>query len=247
MTNKADKDHWNQLHANASLKIASKTDNIRLWIERFVPRAKNNSDSTCIEIGCCPGRYLAVLGELGYEVNGVDLADNIKTMPVWLASQNYRVGNFWQENFLDFDFKRRFAVVMSLGFIEHFTNWREVLIRHCDLVSTDGYLVVEAPNFIGRFQNWLHRTLDSESYARHHVPAMDIDAWAEILQAQGFGIVHKGYFGTFDFWVEDQPRTLGQRFILKALHRCKRLLKWLLPPDRKMYSPVGGIIAKRMT
>ena len=245
MSNKADKDHWNRLHAGVNRKIASKSDIIRNWIEQHVAAAAG-SGGTCIEIGCCPGRFLAVLGQLGYELFGVDLADDIRVMPDWLRSQDFRIGSFWQEDFLKFDFQRRFDVVMSLGFIEHFTNWREVLLKHCELVAPGGYLVVEAPNFIGSFQHRLHYYLDRENYNRHFIPAMDIDAWAEILRTQGFEIVFKGYFGKFDFWVEDQPRTVLQRLALKTLNRLKGLLKRVLPPDRKQYSPVGGVIAKRI-
>ena len=245
MSNKADKDHWNRLHASGTQRIASKSDNIRRWIERHIPPVAQAS-SSCLEIGCCPGRYLAVLGELGYELFGVDLAENIHTMPDWLKSRNFGVGSFWQEDFLQFDFRRKFDIVMSLGFIEHFTNWREVLLKHCDLVEPGGYLVIEAPNFIGGFQHWLHYHLDRENYNRHYIPAMDVDAWSAALRANGFDIVFKGYFGKFDFWVEGQHRTTAQEITLKALSRVKGILKWILPPDKKMYSPVGGVIARKV-
>ena len=244
MTNKADLSHWNRVHAQARPSIASKSDIIRAWIERHIPPAAGIG-RTCIEIGCCPGRYLSVLGELGYELYGIDMAENIRTMPQWLKDRNYRVGCFWQEDFLAFDSARKFDVVMSLGFIEHFTNWEEVLKKHCDLVAANGYLVIEAPNFIGSFQHWFHAYLDRESFERHHVPAMDIDAWTSVLEAKGFEIAYRGYFGTFDFWVEPQQRNIVQHSVLKSLSALKRILKLALPRDRKTYSPVGGVIARR--
>ena len=38
-------------------------ERVRDWLERHVPRGTGSA----VELGCVPGNYLAVLGELGYE------------------------------------------------------------------------------------------------------------------------------------------------------------------------------------
>jgi 2-polyprenyl-3-methyl-5-hydroxy-6-metoxy-1,4-benzoquinol methylase len=244
--NKADQEYWNQEHAGFKFHIARKKDFIRNWIESHIPPAANER-RTCLEIGCYPGRFLPVFGNLGYELYGVDLADNLAALVAWLSASGCRTGMFWKQDFTTFDPQQTFDVVSSFGFVEHFTNWQDILGKHADLVAPGGYLALEAPNFVGKFQHWLHSGFDQQNYARHYIPAMDIDAWERILKQRGFDIVYKGYFGRFRFWTEKQPRTVYQSLVLFGLGLVRPLLKWVLPRDRKAYSPFCGVIAVRRT
>jgi hypothetical protein len=189
---------------------------------------------------------LSVFGELGYELFGIDFVAKVHSLPDALKQKNYKTGEFWNDDFTKFDPHRKFDVVSSFGFIEHFTNWDEILTKHMALVETDGYLVVEVPNFLGDFQNWFHRHFDKEALARHHVPAMDVEKWVPILNANGFKIIFKGYFGGFDFWTENEKRSFGNRVLLQGLTKLKRPVRAVLPENRKSYSPCGGIIAVKL-
>jgi SAM-dependent methyltransferase len=71
MTNKADQKYWDKYHEGFELQIAPEIHPIRQLIERYFPKTDNE---TCIEIGCYPGAFLAVFGELGYELYGIDLS-----------------------------------------------------------------------------------------------------------------------------------------------------------------------------
>ena len=244
MVNRAGQEYWNREYRSCNLHIAKKRDIIRRWIESHVAPA-GSAGSTCLEIGCYPGRFLAVFGELGYELFGVDFAADLAALPAWLEQRGYRVGSFWAQDFSCFAPERKFDLVASFGFIEHFTDWEEILARHAALVDDKGCLVIEAPNFTGAFQHWLHSGLDQLNYARHHIPAMDIAKWAAFLQRSGFDITYCGYFGAFRFWTEPQPRTLTQRSILAGLRMLQPALRLVLPPDRKAYAPFCGVIATR--
>ena len=244
MTNKANQAYWNHEYTDFNLHIANPRDVIRQWLEtHFAPLRDDNR--SCIEIGCYPGRFLAVFGELGYRLSGIDLAANLAALPAWLATQGYQVADFWHEDFTEFRPQRKFDVVASFGFVEHFTNWQEILLKHAELVADRGYLVVEAPNFTGDFQRWLHSNYDKANYARHHVPAMNVEAWRKILEDNGFDIIFAGYFGRFHFWTEPDVRSFQQRCALRGLRTLKPLLKLILPRDRKSWSPFCGVIARK--
>lgn len=245
MSNKADAEYWNDEYLDYRFHIARHKDFIRRWIETYIPPA-DVSAASCLEIGCYPGRFLAVFGELGYCLSGVDLVDSLDALPRWLNQCGYQTGEFHRADFTTTDFQTTFDVVSSFGFIEHFTNWTEILEKHISLVSDQGYLVLEAPNFVGRFQNWLHSTCDKANFARHHLPAMHIEKWLEIIERSGFEIVHAGYFGKFRFWTEKEPRPFDQRVVLRALRIAQPLLRHALPANRKAYSPFGGVIARRL-
>jgi len=181
MSNRASQEYWEREYQSYNLHIAKKKDIVRRWIESHIAPV-DSEHRTCLEIGCHPGRFLAVFGELGYELFGIDYATNVANLPGWLKRRGYRVGTFWAEDFTRFAPQRTFDVVASFGFIEHFTDWEDILERHAALVSDKGYLVLEAPNFTGTFQHWLHSNFDQVNYARHHIPAMDIEKWAKILE-----------------------------------------------------------------
>ena len=243
MTNKADQKYWDKYHAGFELQIAPVIHPIRQLIEEPFPKTDNK---TCIEIGCYPGAFLAVFGELGYKLYGIDLSENTEMLPEWSKSQNYSVGEFWKDDFLKFNPGHKFDVVSSFGFIEHFTNWEEILLKHMELVDDNGYLFVEVPNFIGLFQNILHKYFDRTNYDHHHIPSMDIEKWVTILTNGNFKILYKECFGPFYYWVDHQDRNIIQRGFLKSLRKISPSLRRILPEDKKAYSPFAGAIAQKL-
>jgi len=75
---------------------------------------------------------------------------------------------------------------------------------------------------------------------------MDIEKWTDILDKRGLKIIHKGYFGRFRFWItRNEERTFFSKVFLRSLKLSRGPLKILLPKDKKMYSPFGGIIAQK--
>ena len=78
MSNKASQDYWHEEYAGYRFHIARRKDFIRRWIEEYIPPARG-PEQTCLEIGCYPGRFISVFGELGYELSGIDLAKPRRT------------------------------------------------------------------------------------------------------------------------------------------------------------------------
>ena len=193
----ASQQYWDQGYQNLALDIASPRDPVRIWLESHLPAGSGSA----LELGCYPGRYLAVLGELGYELNGADLTPDVETvLPQWMRKSGYRTGEFVRADVWTHDFKRQFDVVASFGLIEHFEKWPELLCRHAHLVNKGGWLAVTTPNFRGGIQQFLHGWLDRDNLARHNLHAMEPQAWTNIVKPLGFNTVFCGYFGRFDFW-----------------------------------------------
>jgi len=241
-TNKASQEWWEQTWKGVPLAPPPPQQPVRRWLEQYVPRTV---DGTCFEVGCHPGRFLAVMGMLGYELNGVDMTPEVENISGWLERDGYRVGSIAQGDFFEYDPGRQYDVVMSLGFIEHFTDWERVLERHIPLVAPGGRLVIEVPNMAGSVQNWFHRTFDRESYDRHHIPAMNPGAWIEILRGHDFDIEFEGPFGHLYLWVEPQQRSLPERTGVFALRAAQKLARPFLPHGRYAYAPALGLVARR--
>jgi SAM-dependent methyltransferase len=243
--NLASQEYWDEAYGKLDFQVAPRDHVVREWFETFIP----GGDGRCLEIGCFPGQFLACLGELGYQLNGLDLIPAVETaLPQWLKSRGYRVGRFYMEDFLNFDPGDTFDIVSSFGFLEHFTHWEDVLLRHIRLVKEGGYLIVSAPNFRGGFQRFFQSVFNRESYKRHNINAMDPEAWAEIIRKQGFEILFSGYYGSIYYWANEQKRNilakLSVHFFIDILLPVLTFLP--LPKHRKFYSPICGVIARRV-
>lgn len=232
--------YWEAQYQFHELVVLSTEHPFRRWIESYVPRG--NGD--CFEIGCYPGQVLAVLGELGYRLNGLDLTSRVeKDLPKWLRTRGYRVGEFCQQDFLRYQSNSRYELVCSFGFMEHFTDWESILHKHMDLVALNGHLVITVPNFLGFVQYLLHYLLDRKNLERHNLKAMDPNIWEEIVSNRGFEIIRSGYFGQFHFWVDRQKRNRLQLLVLREMRKLLPKLR-KLPPDIPVYAPYCGLIAK---
>lgn len=231
---------WDDAYHGVPLAMAAAGDPVRAWLERHLPRG----GGAALELGCFPGRYLAVLGALGYEVNGLDLTPRLAELPPWFARLGQRVGTFTRADVFMHPFPRRFEVVCSFGLIEHFGDWPGLLRRHADLVAPGGWLAVSTPNFRGGLQQALHRWLDAANLAEHNLAAMSPAAWAAVVQPLGFEIMHCGWLGPFDFWVGAAPRRWPQRVALQAIHHLAPALR-LLPDNVGSYAPYCALVARR--
>lgn len=242
MTNKMPQDHWDESWRGVPLAPAPAGQPVRRWLEQHLSAT---SDKTCFEVGCHPGRFLAVMGALGYELNGLDLTPGVESLGAWLSAEGFRTGQIERADFFSYEPRAQYDVVLSLGFIEHFADWADVLDRHVPLVAPGGRLVLETPNFAGSLQNWFHRNFDRESFARHHIPAMNPAAWARILRGRGFEIEFEGPFGHMYLWVEPQRRSASERAAVLALRAAQKLVRPLLPHGHPSYAPFLGVIARR--
>ncbi len=235
-------EYWDQGYAHLEPSLAAEDDPVRTWIESKIP--PSSPQGHALEVGCYPGRYLAVLGKLGYTVHGVDLTPGVDKMPEAFMRMGFNVGEFTRADFLGHDFHRTYDVVCSFGFIEHFTDWGTVLLRHACLVAPGGTLLIETPNFSGPVQGFFHRWLDAENYARHNPAAMDPREWAAVLEANGFVIEQATWMGRFDFWHHTGGMTRSRRFGFS-------LLRWLTPLFKRMgdrsrsLSPYAVLVARR--
>jgi 2-polyprenyl-3-methyl-5-hydroxy-6-metoxy-1,4-benzoquinol methylase len=237
-----DQSYWDKSYKDIELTVLVENDPIRKWIKSHI----SNSNGKCLEIGCFPGGILPVFGELGYELHGIDLTPRVEIdLPRWLKLQGYQVGKFERVDILKFFPNDKYDIVSSFGFIEHFSDWRNMLLKHASLVKKDGFLIIETPNFRGVIQRFLHSVFDKKNYERHNNDSMKPHEWKKIVTEKKFEIVFCGYFGNFLFWVDNDKRNWLQKMLINLIQSLtKRCLKYL--PNNRMYSPFCGIICKKL-
>ena len=216
---------------------------ISMFIKKYIPP---NVNGNCLEIGSFPGPFLSVFGKLGYTLNGVDFHPlNALAVPNWLQSLGYSIGDFVMADFFEYTTQKKYDVVASFGFIEHFVDYIDVINRHAALVDNNGFICITTPNFKGKVQFWLHSFFDANNLAKHNINSMQPKKWANILQSQGFEIIYQGYFGDFWFWHGNESLPIWKKNILWVVERTVPLIRKLLWFQSSSFSAYAGIIAKK--
>lgn len=232
--------HWNQGYEHLGPTASAPDDPIRVLLEQTLPKGRLHS----IELGCYPGRYLAVMGEMGHVLNGCDLAPRVHELAEWCEKSGFETGRFERQDVFQLDATAKYDVVASFGLIEHFGNWRDLFIKHIELVAPGGYLVVTTPNFRSTLQHILHKALDSENLKIHNIESMSPTIWAKMAADAGFEIIFQGGIGRFEFWADAQKRNIFQKIMLKCIRATRPL--WRYAPEGTLsLAPYYGIVARR--
>lgn len=244
--NLTDKKHWEDAYVDIDFAKEKKTSEVYKWITHNLPKTISNESS--FEVGIFPARFSAIFGDLGYEINGIDRIEAVGTsMKHWLEKENYKVGDLICDDFFTYDYNKKYKVVSSFGFIEHFKNFEEVIKIQADLVADNGYIIIEVPNFKGRIQNVLKKMLDKKNLDVHYVPSMNFNKWEKVLKEHQFEIVAKDYLGSFSFQTYSQKRNFFQKALISFIQKRRFFIKkYILKGVSKHHSPMMIMIAKKV-
>jgi 2-polyprenyl-3-methyl-5-hydroxy-6-metoxy-1,4-benzoquinol methylase len=238
--NRASAEYWEAGYGRGPLQYCPERVLFQDLFARFF-----QPGGSCFEVGCYPGDYLIHLGrQFGYTVHGIDQTPATGELPAHLTANGVKVGRIHCGDFLTFVSPEQYDTVVSVGFIEHFANYEEVMVRHLDLLKPGGTLLLAAPNF-RRMQYVLHRLFDRENLERHVLTAMDLPRWRQILQEQSMEILFADYFGTFEFWMDAERPSLLARFAGQALHRAGNAINKRIHRPTASWSPYLVIVARK--
>lgn len=233
----ADRDYWarcsERIHVPHRIDRAFKNDRTILdTILAHVPPA--NFDKWAVEIGCAPGRWLVFLNrEMGYCVSGYEYVEaaaaktreNLALCGVPAAQSNVITADFLQG-----EAEPQYDLVVSLGFIEHFTNHEEIMSRHVDLLKPGGYLVVGIPNFSG-LNRWIQgvtdRYLTDKVLDHHNLKVMNVAVFHEVGRRHDLEELYCRYTGGFErglFGAREITRPLIRILTSLVIYTCALLL-----------------------
>lgn len=244
MNNLLSKNHWDDCYSKFEYRIESEEDKNIKFFKKWLPKAEKAE--SCFEIGCCPCRFLAYIGQqFKYEINGLDYSDGINDNLInWLHNEKLKIGVLIKGDFNDYIPEKKYNVVYSAGFIEHFKNYQEIIQKHDLYLESGGLLLITTPNFRGWIQRCLHLFLDKDNYKEHYIPSMQPEEWADILKNMGYDILFCGYFGGFEFWCKSTNFWV-LRFLRIPIKALNKLLKNKDISSHKAYSPYCGIVARK--
>ena len=233
MSSIVSQDYWDSVYTDRALTLDASGLPFKDLFDQYLPKGGD-----CFEVGCYPGDFLAYLcRKFGYRANGIDRTPFVKDrLPAFLRTAGICVGKLFCGDFFATEFRDRYDVVCSFGFIEHFTDFAEAIEKHVSLVKPGGFLVMSCPNF-RRLQYVLHWAIDRENLRRHVLSAMDLRVWNRVLRRRNMQILHAGYYGKIGFWHENAAPNAVQRKIISFATRASLALATQITKPNRFASP----------
>jgi 2-polyprenyl-3-methyl-5-hydroxy-6-metoxy-1,4-benzoquinol methylase len=239
--------YWDNSYNNISLEAYECNNPIVNEIRKVLTGSKKKYKNV-FEIGCFPARFLPVFAEFEIVLNGIDTTNRIyPDLYNHLLKKNYYVGDFYKKDVFDVDLNKKYDIVCSFGFIEHFNDYERVIQTHSLLVNQEGLLIISVPNFSGIFQFFFRIIFDRENLQRHNLMAMKLKKWHELLDRIGFKyeILFEGPIGGLELWVDKYPKNKIFSYLLKSVIRLTKKINAKGVKNSNLYSPYKLLIVKR--
>jgi 2-polyprenyl-3-methyl-5-hydroxy-6-metoxy-1,4-benzoquinol methylase len=183
-----------------------------------------------IEIGCAPGTNLvAIHDNCGYTPYGVEYIEaGVRANRQLFEKNGLNPENIIYSDFFADDFQKRYAgyfdIVMSHGFIEHFSDTRDAIDKHLSLLKPNGYLFITVPNFRGL--NYLLVSLFApHTIKAHNLSIMKKSNFLKLFEPAKVDIVRCQFIGTYNFGLI--YGTNKSAFKLKLMYLCMAVQKML--------------------
>lgn len=167
-----------------------------------------------IEIGGYPGRYLAYLSSK-YKLKPYCLDFNSDISKVKESFKTMDVAEFEtiQADFEKYKIEKQFDLVISLGFIEHFKNYEEILDKHASLLKENGTLMITVPN-MRYVRHWYGLLLDHENLKIHNLKCMKKKVFTDFAKRNNLELITCCYEGGFAYGVHQKLNVI-QKVIYK--------------------------------
>ncbi|MDR1742818.1 MAG: class I SAM-dependent methyltransferase [Dysgonamonadaceae bacterium] len=209
--------------------------------EKFLPRF--NGIKSFIEIGGFPGVYASMFYKRGcYDVSVLDFFIDQKTINHFEEINDIPKNSISciESDFFAFKTKKRYDLVFSNGFIEHFDNTKEVISRHCELLSDSGKLLIILPNFLG-LNGFIQYLFDRETLYAHNLNSMKIPFLKKIVTELGLKNIQLEYTRKPMVWLEPKVKNAVWRKFVKAISFGIKLF----PIKCRLLSPYIVIYAEK--
>lgn len=191
-----------------------------LWNVIYRKYLCKKAGSRVLEIGSAPGNHLVRLQkELGLMPYGIEYSDSGAELnrrnfqENGIAPGNVIHADFFSEEFLN-QYRESFDVVLSRGFIEHFTDVNGVIDKHLRLLKSGGRIVVIIPNFRG-VNGLLLRLFQKNILLLHNTHIMAIAEFARLFEDKKLKKQYCSYYGAFNFGLFGVRKGSPLRFLLR--------------------------------
>lgn len=210
---------------------------------------KDSSIKTSIEIGGFPGYFSIYLKKyFNIEPTLLDYIIHEKIISDLLKCNNLTIDSLGliETDLFNVDPQDQFDLTFSFGFIEHFSDTKDLIKRHVNFLKPDGTLLIIVPNLLG-FNGWINRKFDFEVYTKHFLNCMDKNILKESAKSCQLKEIETYYFGKFSIWLENYSnQNLFFRIFFKIIWIIGKLITKIIPIETKLFSPYTILLAKKI-
>lgn len=220
-----------------------------LWnviYKKYMPKTKW---AKVLEVGSAPGNHLVRLSQtFGFVPYGIEYLDSGAELNRKIfVLHNINPDNVIHEDFLSEEFHKHykgyFDIVISRGFIEHFTDVGDVIEKHINLLTKGGYLIVSIPN-LRRINYILSRIFHRETISMHNLNIMEKEKFSELFDNQRLLPLFSDYYGTFNFGLFNTKKDSPMRIVLNFCNNLQLILNMVFRnlfkdkgAENRLYSP----------
>ena len=201
-----------------------------------------------LEIGGFPG-FFSVFITKYYHVKStiVDLVIHKPIIAKLLAVNDLKEDAIEtiETDLFEYHADKKFDLVFSNGFIEHFDDTSLVISKHAEFLAENGTLCITLPNFKS-LNGWFQKTFDRENYQKHNIACMDIEFLHTTCEGLGLKNCKVFYYQFFSIWLEEKGRQNNfARFLRIICFYPLKVLVKLFSINSKWLSTYIIIIARK--
>lgn len=215
--------HWDEIALPQTINYNLKLEkSLAVIFKKCLPDGRNNN--TVFEIGCAPGKWLVFFAkEMNYNVTGIDFSQKGVKHTLANFQMNDVSGKVINGDINNFNSNRKYDIVFSLGFIEHFDNVDDIIKTHVDILEKDGWLILGIPNFKG-VNYFIQKIIDKKVIADHNLSIMNISYLKNLGDKFNLNPVILKYVGGF------APTMFGHRAKnnIRKLYNKNSFFNWFL-------------------
>jgi 2-polyprenyl-3-methyl-5-hydroxy-6-metoxy-1,4-benzoquinol methylase len=192
----AGKNYWNSIWAKLEPveRYAGPVYEHHPVLLRFL---SNAGGGDAIEIGCGTGNFMVYINkEFGYRVDGLDYSDNLEYVRTNLTYNGIHDAELIKADFFEFVPARKYDLVLSGGFAEHFDDHELVVRKHAEWAKPGGLVVIIVPN-LTHIHKLLCGWFAPEILRVHRFPLMQHKTMRRTLEGAGLQVLHCEYQTTF--------------------------------------------------
>ena len=200
--------------------------------------------SSFIEIGGFPGTFAVYFRKYrGYQVSILDCFYAPSVIRGMERANSLAEGSIrtLKEDFLEFATDKRYDVVFSAGFIEHFLDLGLVLRKMCDLLKPGGTLFASVPNFRG-INGLIQKMFDGSNYDAHNLEAMNTRRLEDICGSLGLQQFRAFYYGVPGIWLRGSARV---NHLTKIMLGKLNTVMTYVPLTNRYFSPHVVLLARK--
>ena len=204
-----------------------------LWDVIYKNHLPKKEGLKVLEVGSAPGEHLVRLSKrFGFTPYGIEYSESgVELNRAVFAANGIDPDNVIYADFLSDEvhsrYKGAFDIVISRGFIEHFTDVRAIVEKHVNLLARGGHLIISIPNLNG-LNYALGSLFHKDIIPLHNLTIMRKGEFMKLFDDQGVAPVLCRYYGTFNFGLFNARKSSLLELALKLCMKVQLVLNVLL-------------------